>query len=109
MTFWWNGSRQQEGRALLTITSIPELPTLDPKALSDSQITTCREIYDRLKTESFLPANEAYRNPVRNGGSRRRPRPAAGPSCASSRWRSDPADQRELQASLTTAGPKSTE
>ena len=65
MTFWWKGSRQQEGRALLTITSIPELPTLDPRALSDRQITTCMEIYERLKSERFLPANEAYRDPIR--------------------------------------------
>ena len=28
--FWWNGTRQQAGRSVLTITRVPELPVLDP-------------------------------------------------------------------------------
>lgn len=32
MLFWWTGSKQQTGRAILTISWLPELPVLDPRA-----------------------------------------------------------------------------
>ena len=31
MRFWWTGSRQQQGRSVLTISALPSLHTVDPR------------------------------------------------------------------------------
>ena len=62
---WWKGTRQQSGRSIITITAIPELPVLDPNALTEEQVRHCRGIYNRLKERPFLPANESYRDNAR--------------------------------------------
>ena len=63
--FWWTGTRQQQGRANLTITRVPDLPALDTRTLSSDQIELCEVIFEELKNQEFLPANEAYRDPAR--------------------------------------------
>ncbi len=63
--FWWQGTRQQEGRARITITKLPELSVLDPRALTEEQTDRCREIFEEFKDWELLPANEAYRDKTR--------------------------------------------
>ncbi len=63
--FWWYGTRQQQGRACVTVTKLPELPVLDPRALTEVQTDRCREIFEEFKDREFLPANEAYRDETR--------------------------------------------
>ena len=65
VAFWWVGSRQQRGRAILTITRLPELPVLDTRKLAPEQLAAAEQIFDRFKDREFLPANEAYRDPTR--------------------------------------------
>lgn len=65
VAFWWVGSRQQRGRAILTITRLPELPVLDTRKLAPGQLAMAEQIFDRFKDREFLPANEAYRDPTR--------------------------------------------
>ena len=65
VAFWWVGSRQQRGRAILTITRLPELPVLDTRKLAPGQLAAAEQIFDRFKDREFLPANEAYRDPTR--------------------------------------------
>lgn len=62
---WWKGSRQQQGRSIITITTIPDLPVLDPRSLRENQVMLCRDLYDRFESRKFLPANEAYRDETR--------------------------------------------
>ena len=62
---WWKGTRQQEGRSIIKISAIPDLPVLDPRALTKEQVEHCRAIYTRFKGREFLPANEAYRDDTR--------------------------------------------
>ena len=63
--FWWQGTRQQQGRARITITKLPELSVLDPRALTEEQTDRCREMFEAFKDREFLPANEAYRDETR--------------------------------------------
>ena len=56
---------QQQGRSITTITAIPDLPVLDPRALTEDQMKHFRDIYSRLKGREFLPANEAYHDDTR--------------------------------------------
>lgn len=65
LMYWWKSTRQQLGRARITITAILDLPVLDPRALSADQVAVCHSIFERLRHENFLPANEAYRDETR--------------------------------------------
>ena len=65
LCFWWAGTRQQQGRACLTITQLPRLTVLDPRTLSDEQLAVASLIFEQFSEREFLPANEAYRDDVR--------------------------------------------
>ena len=65
LLFWWIGSAQQSGRTVLTISRLPDLPTLDPRALSDDQIRRLQAAATTLEGEDFLPASRAHEDPVR--------------------------------------------
>ena len=65
LAFWWIGSRQQSGRATLTLTQLPRLTVLDPRHLSEEQIAQAEDIFEAFKEKTFLPANEAYRDDAR--------------------------------------------
>ncbi|MDE0357109.1 MAG: hypothetical protein OXN92_05145 [Gammaproteobacteria bacterium] len=65
MSFWWKGSRQHQGRASMTLSRLPELPVLDPRLLGEGQIRKAQELFAGFRNRPLLPANEAYRDPVR--------------------------------------------
>jgi len=65
MTFWWEGSRQQQGRARLTISRLPGLMIPDPRNFPAHRLTLAGKIFREFESRSFLPANEAYRDEVR--------------------------------------------
>ena len=65
MCFWWIGSRQQQGRARVTITRLPDLLALDARALSEEQSARAQAAFADFRDRKMLPANEAYRDPVR--------------------------------------------
>ncbi len=62
---WWIGSRQQQGRSNLTVLRLGELPALDCPALTAKQLNALDAAFDRFAECELLPANEAYRDPVR--------------------------------------------
>ncbi len=65
ISFWWIGTRQHQGRAGVTISKLPELVVLDPRALTDRQLDTARKIFERFKDRQLKPANEAYSDDTR--------------------------------------------
>jgi len=65
IAFWWIGSRQQRGRANLTLTRLPDLRVIDPSKLSDVQLQLVPRIFSDVADKKFLPANEAYRDETR--------------------------------------------
>lgn len=65
MAFWWEGSRQQQGRTRLTISRLPDLLVLAPRNFPEHKLTLAREIFSQFESRSFLPANEAYRDEAR--------------------------------------------
>ena len=71
MMHWWEGSRQQRGRSIITITTVLGLTTLDPRGLSDKKTNQCQAIFEDFKERSFLPANEAYHDENRKDLDRR--------------------------------------
>ena len=65
VSFWWIGTRQQQGRAMLTISRLPSLPSLDPRSLTEQQLDHAKAIFDDFESRRLLPANEAWRDEVR--------------------------------------------
>ena len=65
ISFWFVGSRQQQGRATLTVTRLADLVSIDPRALTDEQLSAAADVFVRFKHRRLLPANEAYRDPAR--------------------------------------------
>ncbi|MDE0094049.1 MAG: hypothetical protein OXO49_06070 [Gammaproteobacteria bacterium] len=63
--FWWTGTRQQPGRTSVSITTLPELPVLDVRALNDKQLTQLNKAFDYIKERQLLPGNESYRDETR--------------------------------------------
>ena len=53
---WWNGSRQQPGRSTGSVLALEKLPTLDPRALSDDQLSLAEDIFNRFREREFKPA-----------------------------------------------------
>lgn len=71
LSFWINGNRTQSGRGRTTVRAIPEIQTLDIRKLDDNQLVAASMIYDQLSRKPMLPANEAWRDPVRQELDRR--------------------------------------
>ncbi len=64
--YWWVGSRQQQGRSVMSITGLPSLVTLDIRTLTQKQIGRSHRIFADFLDHEFLPANEAYHDPARH-------------------------------------------
>ena len=65
LAFWWLGTRQQQGRARLTLSALPGLAAIDPRALDGGLLARARAILAAFRERSFLPANEAWRDESR--------------------------------------------
>ena len=56
LSFWWHSSRQQTGRARISIRLAESLPILDLRALSDEQHKTAENIFDEFRNLELKPA-----------------------------------------------------
>ncbi len=65
ISFWWIAGRQQQGRAILTISQLPRLTALDVRTLDDEQLEQAERLFAEFAERDFLPANEAYRDKAR--------------------------------------------
>ena len=65
IAFWWLGTRQQQGRAILTITGLPSLPALDVRTLTECTTAAGVAAVREFAARDLLPANEAYRDDTR--------------------------------------------
>ncbi len=66
ISFWWQATRQQQGRARLTVSKLPSLVTLDVRELTHKQLLKANELFKSFSDLDLLPANEAYRDEVRH-------------------------------------------
>ncbi|MCY3786573.1 MAG: hypothetical protein OXG47_07590 [bacterium] len=62
---WWVSNRQQSGRACLTVTTLGSIPALDLRVVPVEAVTALAATFDRFAGRDLLPANEAYRDPLR--------------------------------------------
>ena len=65
VSHWWEDSRQQSGRSMLTVSSLPSLMVLDPRSLSSIQHDRCDAIFNEMKDAKFRAAKDAATDPTR--------------------------------------------
>ena len=68
--YWLESDRGQDGRGGTTVTAIPSIPALDIPKLTPTQIAAAA-VFDDLCAKPMLPANESWRDPVRQDLDRR--------------------------------------
>ena len=62
---WWHGTRQQQGRVIMTITTLPDLPVIDPREFTADQLRRAGGVFEAFRGRTLLPANEAWRDETR--------------------------------------------
>ena len=65
MSYWLRSNRNQDGRGGITVTAIPDIPLLDVTRLTATQLEAAVNIFDEMRDKTLLPANEAWRDPIR--------------------------------------------
>ena len=65
LSYWWQSTRQQSSKATITRLSMPSLPVLDLRALSDEQLATAREIFEEFRDKELQPAYLSDADPNR--------------------------------------------
>ena len=62
---WWTSNKTQSGRGTTTVTSIPNIPTLDTRKLSAEQLSAAREAFYAMRDLRFLPFDQIDEDPAR--------------------------------------------
>ena len=62
---WWVSNKTQAGRGTSSVTGIPNIPTLDTRALSDAQHEEAKKQFTALVHERFLPFDQIDEDPAR--------------------------------------------
>ena len=62
---WWVCNKTQSGRGLTPITTIPEILTLDTRALTEEQHAAAREAFEAMRDLRFLPFDQIDEDPAR--------------------------------------------
>ena len=65
LSYWWNSSRQQSGRGVMTRQLIPLLPLLDFRTLTDAQLAAAESIFNDFRNLDLQPAYLADADPNR--------------------------------------------
>ena len=65
LLFWWHANPQVAGRAITTISSVPNMPVLDFRTLTDAQLAKAEMIFDEFRDKEFQPAYLADADPNR--------------------------------------------
>ncbi len=62
---WWTSNKTQSGRGTTTVTGIPNIPTLDTRALTAEQHAAARTVFEAMRDLRFLPFDQIDEDPAR--------------------------------------------
>ena len=65
LVHWWLANKSQSSRGTITITGIPDIPTLDPRAMTNDQLNASKTLFCDLSDKRFLPFDQIDEDPVR--------------------------------------------
>ena len=55
---WWVANKTQSGRGRTTVTSIPNIPTLDVRTLTSEHLVKAKAAFEELRERRFLPFDQ---------------------------------------------------
>ena len=70
-SYWLESNRSQDGRGQSSVTAMQDIPVVNVTALTPKALASAVAIFDDTREQVLLPANEAYRDPVRQDLDRR--------------------------------------
>ena len=62
---WWTSNKTQAGRGRTTVTGIPNIPSLDTRALTDEQHAAAKSAFEAMRGLRFLPFDQIDEDPAR--------------------------------------------
>ncbi len=62
---WWSSNKTQSGRGTTTVTGIPNIPTLDTRALTAEQHAAAKAAFEAMRERRFLPFDQVDEDPAR--------------------------------------------
>ena len=62
---WWMSNKTQSGRGTTTVTGIPNIPTLDTRALTAEQHAAAKAAFEAMRERRFLPFDQIDEDPAR--------------------------------------------
>ena len=62
---WWVANKTQSGRGTVTVTGIPNIPTLDVRTLTAKQVAATKAVFEELRDHRFLPFDQIDEDPAR--------------------------------------------
>ncbi len=62
---WWSSNKTQSGRGRTTVTGIPNIPTLDTRALTPEQHAAAKAAFEAMRERRFLPFDQVDEDPAR--------------------------------------------
>lgn len=62
---WSVSNRQQQGRASLSVSTLSQIPVIDPRLLTPSQVSALNGIFEMFRLSELQPANEAWQDTER--------------------------------------------
>ena len=62
---WWTSNKTQAGRGRTTVTGIPNIPSLDTRALTAEQHAAAKSAFDAMRGLRFLPFDQIDEDPAR--------------------------------------------
>ena len=62
---WWTSNKTQSGRGRTSVTSIPNIPTLDTRTLTAEQLASARDAFYAMRDLRFLPFDQIDEDPAR--------------------------------------------
>ena len=62
---WWTSNKTQSGRGRMTVTGIPNIPSLDTRALTAAQHAAAKDAFEAMRGLRFLPFDQIDEDPAR--------------------------------------------
>lgn len=62
---WWMSNKTQSGRGRTTVTGIPNISTLDTRALAPAQHVAAKAVFEAMQDQLFLPFDQIDEDPAR--------------------------------------------
>ena len=62
---WWVSNKSQAGRGTTTVTDMPNIPTIDTRALSEDQHRRAADAFAAMRDYRFLPFDQMDEDPAR--------------------------------------------